>query len=60
MPDSGMSLPITAGGIALVIRSPSANGNPSTRAASLIAAFALIVPYVTICATRSSPYRSVA
>ncbi len=26
MPDSGMSLPITAGGIALVIRSPTAYG----------------------------------
>src|SRR6266511_2508378 len=60
MPDSGMSLPITAGGIALVILSPSANGYPSTLAASLIAAWALIVAYVTICATRASPYFSVA
>ncbi len=32
------------------------NGKPSTRPASFSACFALIVPYVTICATRSSPY----
>ena len=44
IPDSGMSLPITAGGNALVIRSPSAYGKPSTRVESLIAALALIVP----------------
>jgi len=31
-------------------------GEPSTRAESLTAALALIVPKVTICATRSSPY----
>ena len=35
------------------------NGKPSTRPASFSACFALIVPYVTICATRSSPYFSV-
>ena len=44
IPDSGMSLPITAGGNALVIRSPSAYGKPSTRAESLTAALALMVP----------------
>ena len=44
IPDSGMSLPITAGGNALVILSPSAYGWPSTRQESLIAALALIVP----------------
>ena len=54
-----MSLPITAGGMALVIRSPTAYGKPSTRAESLIAAFALIVPNVAIWATLSSPHRSV-
>ncbi len=60
MPASGTSLPITGGGIALVIRSPTANGKPRTRAESLTACLALIVPYVMICATRSSPYFSVA
>jgi len=39
-----MSLPITAGGNALVIRSPSAYGNPSTRVESFTAALALMVP----------------
>ena len=54
-----MSLPITAGGNALVIRSPSAYGKPSTRAESLTAALALMVPYVMIWATWSSPHFSV-
>ena len=44
MPDSVMSLPITAGGIALVSFSPIANGKPSTREASLSACLALMVP----------------
>ena len=41
---SGTSLPCTGGGITLVMRSPTANGMPSTRAASLTACLALIVP----------------
>ncbi len=44
IPDSGMSLPMTAGGIALVSFSPIANGNPSTREPSLSACFALMDP----------------
>ena len=44
MPVSGMSLPITAGGIAFVSFSPIENGKPSTRPESLSACFALIVP----------------
>ncbi len=59
MPVSGMSLPMTAGGIAFVSFSPMPKGKPSTRLESLSACLALIVPYVTICATRSSPYLSV-
>ena len=39
-----MSLPMIAGGIALVSFSPIANGWPMTRAASLTACLALIVP----------------
>ena len=35
------------------------NGNPSTRPASFSACLDLMVPYVTICATRSEPYFSV-
>ena len=50
---------MTGGGIALVSFSPIANGKPSTRDASLRACLALIVPYVTIWQTRSSPYFSV-
>ncbi|MNW63156.1 hypothetical protein D3C74_413350 [compost metagenome] len=56
---SEMSLPMIAGGIALVSFSPMANGNPRRREESLSACLALMVPYVTICATRSSPYFSV-
>ncbi len=56
MSASGMSLAISAGGSAFVSRSPSEKGLPSTRAESLSACFVLIVPYVTIIATRSSPY----
>ena len=41
---SGTSLPISGGGIALVIRSPTENGMPSTLAASLAACLALMVP----------------
>ena len=37
-----MSLPITPGGIALVILSPSAYGKPSARVESFTAALALI------------------
>ncbi|MDF2573471.1 MAG: hypothetical protein K0S05_383 [Agromyces sp.] len=59
MPESGMSLPMIAGGIALVSFSPMPNGKPSTRDESFSACFALMVPYVTIWATRSSPYLSV-
>ena len=44
MPDSGTPLPMTSGGIALVSCSPTANGWPITRAASLTACLALIVP----------------
>jgi hypothetical protein len=50
------SRPMMSGGYIFVRRSPSAYGKPSTRAASLIACFPLIVPYVTIWATWSSPY----
>ena len=42
--DSGTSLPITGGGITLVMRSPTENGMPSTRAESLTACLALMVP----------------
>ncbi len=44
MPDSGMSLPITPGGMALVSFSPIENGWPITREASLRACLALMVP----------------
>ena len=44
MPDSGMSLPMMAGGIALVSFSPMPNGKPSTRLESFSACLALIVP----------------
>ena len=44
MPVSEMSLPMIAGGIALVSFSPIANGMPSSRAESLRACLALIVP----------------
>ncbi len=44
MPDSEMSLPMIAGGIALVSFSPMPNGKPSTRPESFSACFALIVP----------------
>ncbi len=53
---SEISRPSTGGGMALVIRSPTEYGKPSTRAESLTAALALIVPKVTIWATRSAPY----
>ena len=55
-----MSLPITDGGKALVSFSPIAYGYPRTRVESLIACLDLIVPYVMIWATRSSPYLVVA
>ena len=41
---SDTSLPITGGGITLVIRSPTENGMPSTRAESFTACLALMVP----------------
>ena len=47
---------MTAGGMVFEILSPKAGGNPITRAESRTAALALIELYVTICATRSSPY----
>ena len=43
-----MSLPMTEGGMAFVIRSPTAYGMPKTLALSLMAALALIEPKVTI------------
>ena len=59
MSPSGMSLPMTGGGIALVSFSPTEYGMPSTLEESFSACLALMVPYVTIWATRSSPYFSV-
>lgn len=59
MPVREMSLPMIAGGMALVSFSPIANGKPRRREESLSACLALMVPYVTIWATRSSPYFSV-
>ena len=56
----GSSRPITAGGYILQSRSPNDAGNPSTRAASRMPCLPLIVWNVTICATWSEPYRSVA
>jgi hypothetical protein len=44
MPASGIDLPMTSAGIALVSFSPIAKGWPMTRAASLTACLALIVP----------------
>ena len=44
MPVSGMSLPMTGGGIALVSLSPMPKGKPSTREESFSACLALIVP----------------
>ena len=51
-----ISLPSTMPGMSLVSFSPAAYGIPKTLAESLRACFALMVPKVTICATRSSPY----
>ena len=45
-----------AGGYILQSRSPTLAGNPSTRAASRIPCFPLIVWNVMICATWSAPY----
>ena len=53
---SGMSLAITAGGSALVRDSPIEKGWSITRAESFRACLVLMVPYVTIMVTRSSPY----
>ena len=52
------SRPRTAAGYILQSRSPIDAGNPSTRAASRIPCFPLIVWNVMICATWSAPYRS--
>ena len=49
-----------AGGYILQSSSPTRGGNPSTRAASRIPCLPLIVWNVTICATWSEPYFSVA
>ena len=51
-----MSLAITAGGSALVRDSPIEKGWSITRAESFRACLVLMVPYVTIMVTRSSPY----
>ena len=60
MPDSGMSLAMTAGGSALVIRSAIAYpGWPKlTRAESLMAALVLMVPNVMTWAILSAPHLS--
>ena len=52
----GFSRPRTAGGYILQSRSPTEAGNPSTRAASRIPCFPLMVWNVMICATWSEPY----
>ena len=52
---SGVSRPITSGGMALAILSPTPYGKPSTRAASRTALRALMVPNVMIWATWSRP-----
>ena len=48
-------MPRMAGGYIFARRSPIEYGRPSTRAASRIACFALMVEKVMIWATRSSP-----
>ena len=57
---SGVSRPITRGGMALAMRSPTMYAFPNTLAASRTAARALMVEKVTTCATRSLPYFSAA
>ena len=52
--------PRIIGGINFATLSPLENGRPKTLAASLIACFAFIVANVTICATLSWPYLSIA
>ena len=52
----GKSRPMTLGGYILQSRSPTPAGNPSTRAASRMPCFPLIVWNVMICATWSEPY----
>ncbi len=56
---SPMDMPPGPEGIIFATRSTSGSGTPKARPASRTAARAAIVPNVTICATRSSPYFSV-
>ena len=47
---------LTPSGMNFAMRSTVANGSPSTRPTSRVAAFAASLPKVMICATRSRPY----